>query len=520
MPSSNRGEKRNRKVLIIIPGPFAPKHIDIYVEKTLKAVAKTQSAEGAVRVQDVYEDMRPKMKEMDMRMALVTLTTDFGRPVRPMLPSAGTSGVVCANWTCEDFRHFAVTVAVPVLGDMFDSAEHQHLAVLWHMLQGAVIHYLRDCEECDAPADSEECRRVNEYIKKQRDEDFNCLLTYEQMCSMQLPDDTMKLNLHNLVCRVRAQEAARGSTARDSELWMERTWEAAGADDGADMFEGTGPGCKGAAVQAGTSGAPAPWTDCEVVHEKPETRMPVVFKHKTWDEQWVPTDEYIKQAILRDRRAEVEHHDNDVYVGEGLYFLESKAPLRPNLRKGHDAFPVALKHIEENSKDKAVLSVVFDECWPRDTQTGIPYPPKKTHRFPIAAPPCTERICYTTFNYLDGYPADNGNARSYLARYYFQDEVKDGQGGRKNAPLPSADGLAKALDLAEAWNHSELGRYYQAGKCPPANVMFKGEEEVCEMTPHSEGAAVPGDNVDEGSSPEPPAKKAKQPAKPAAGGLA
>eukprot|EP00873_Tetraselmis_striata_P018033 jgi/Tetstr1/438297/TSEL_026864.t1 len=31
--------------------------------------------------------------------------------------------------------------------------------------------------------------------------------------------------------------------------------------------------------------------------------------------------------------------------------------------------------------------------------------------------------------------------------------------------------------------------------------------------------AVPGDNVDEGSSPEPPARKAKQPAKPAAGGL-
>eukprot|EP00873_Tetraselmis_striata_P044477 jgi/Tetstr1/464741/TSEL_009488.t1 len=32
--------------------------------------------------------------------------------------------------------------------------------------------------------------------------------------------------------------------------------------------------------------------------------------------------------------------------------------------------------------------------------------------------------------------------------------------------------------------------------------------------------AVPGDNVDEGSSPEPPAKRPKQPAKPAAGGLA
>eukprot|EP00873_Tetraselmis_striata_P018671 jgi/Tetstr1/438935/TSEL_002952.t1 len=84
------------------------------------------------------------------------------------------------------------------------------------------------------------------------------------------------------------------------------------------------------------------------------------------------------------RRAEVEQHDNDVYVGEVQYFLEvthtspsvpdltlavsglhavarmviapaplgtgvwqSKAPLRPNLRKGHDAFPVALKLLEE-----------------------------------------------------------------------------------------------------------------------------------------------------------------------------
>eukprot|EP00873_Tetraselmis_striata_P019358 jgi/Tetstr1/439622/TSEL_028044.t1 len=205
-------------------------------------------------------DMRPKMEKMDMRMALITLTSDFGRPVRPMLPSAGTSDVVCANWTCEGYMHFAEIVAVLVLG--------------------------------------EECRRVNECIKKQREESFNCLLTYAQMCNMHLPDEMMKLNLHNL-------------------------WEAAGADDAVDMFEGTGPGCKGAAVQAGTSGSPATWTDCEVVHEKPETRRRVVFKHKTWDEQRVPTDEYGKHVMLRDRRAEVEQHDNDVYVGEVLYFMET-----------------------------------------------------------------------------------------------------------------------------------------------------------------------------------------------------
>eukprot|EP00873_Tetraselmis_striata_P038218 jgi/Tetstr1/458482/TSEL_004336.t1 len=224
------------------------------------------------------------------------------------------------------------------------------------------------------------------------------------------------------------------------------------------------------------------------------------------------------------------------------------------------------KHLLEAAKDKAVLSDVFDECWPRDTQTGIPYPLKKTPMFPIAAPRKQE------------------NVRNYLARHYFHDDGKDGQGGRKKGPLPSPDRLAKALFLAVEWHQSEMGRYYQAGKCPPRDVMFKGEEEVCEVTPHSEAAvptfggkpivsivqrnkivsfplagiaaspklhglvgvlaqqqkraggiikhntnavknlaatkAVPGDNVDEGSSPEPPAKKAKHPAKPAAGGLA
>eukprot|EP00873_Tetraselmis_striata_P009913 jgi/Tetstr1/430177/TSEL_020008.t1 len=413
-----------------------------------------------------------EMKKMDMRMALVTLTSDFSMLAPPMLPSAGTSGgVVCADWTCEDYRHFAETVAVLVLGDVFDSEEHQHLAVMWHMLQGAVIGYLRDCEECDAPSDSEECRRANLYIKKQRE---------------------------------------------------------------------------------------------------------------TWDEQWVPTDEYGKQALLRDRRAEVKQHDNDVYVGDVLYFREvthtspsvpdltlavcrlyaagrmvigsplgtgvsqSKAPLRPNVRTGHDAFPVALKHIEEKlccfyvdpdmfrgqatnihirvhpkqphgehafgyafadilnqtrcdmgtgvknasvdvpslavskipgrestlkATDKALLSDVFDECWSCDTQTRIPYPLKKTPRFPIAASPYVERICYATFNYRAGYTTANhiyaketvlpafreytpspflptplrpslwvvltvhlviyrkhGNVRNYLARHYFLDEGKDDQG--------------------------------------------------------------------------------------------
>eukprot|EP00873_Tetraselmis_striata_P032859 jgi/Tetstr1/453123/TSEL_040146.t1 len=141
---------------------------------------------------------------------------------------------------------------------------------MWHMLQGAVIHYPRDCEECDPLADGEECKRVNEYIKKQREEGFTCLLTYAQMCSMYLPNKMMKLNLHNRMRDVKC--VARGSGTTDTEraytrkfllearikfmrswldpdfpslpMWLGFVgqWEAAGVDHAVDMFEGTGPG--------------------------------------------------------------------------------------------------------------------------------------------------------------------------------------------------------------------------------------------------------------------------------------
>eukprot|EP00873_Tetraselmis_striata_P039901 jgi/Tetstr1/460165/TSEL_005481.t1 len=123
---------------------------------------------------------------------------------------------------------------------------------------------------------------------------------------------------------------------------------------------------------------------------------------------------------------------------------------------------------------------------------------------------------------------ENGDVRNYLARHYFRDVGKDTQ-RRKKGPLPSEDRLAKARNLAHAWQQSEIGRNYQAGKCPPSNVVFNGEEEICEaggIIKHYTNTvkklaatqAFPGVNVDEGgSSSEPPAKKAKQLAKPAAG---
>eukprot|EP00873_Tetraselmis_striata_P023948 jgi/Tetstr1/444212/TSEL_032105.t1 len=54
-------------------------------------------AETLYHMKQCLKDMRPKIKKMDMRMALVARTSDFGTFVRPMLPSAGTRDVVCAN---------------------------------------------------------------------------------------------------------------------------------------------------------------------------------------------------------------------------------------------------------------------------------------------------------------------------------------------------------------------------------------------------------------------------------------
>eukprot|EP00873_Tetraselmis_striata_P006479 jgi/Tetstr1/426743/TSEL_001680.t1 len=141
---------------------------------------------------------------------------------------------------------------------------------MWHMLQGAVSHYLRDCEECDAPADNEECRRVNECIKTQREEGFDYLLTYAQMCSMYFPDemwdvkcvargsgttDTERAYGRQFLLealRIKFLRACLDQDFRSLPLWRPGfvgQWEAFGADDAVDMFEGTGPGYMGAVVE-------------------------------------------------------------------------------------------------------------------------------------------------------------------------------------------------------------------------------------------------------------------------------
>eukprot|EP00873_Tetraselmis_striata_P041862 jgi/Tetstr1/462126/TSEL_007194.t1 len=199
------------------------------------------------------------------------------------------------------------------------------------------------------------------------------------------------------------------------------------------------------------------------------------------------------------------------------------------------------------AKDKAVLTDVFDECWPRDIQTGIPYPLKKTPRFRIAAPLYIERIFYATFNYRARYTADNhiyaketvltnvhlvmymkqGNVRNYLARHFFLDEGQDGQGDPR--PVPTFGGKP----ILSTVKRNNVVSLPLAGTAGPklhglVGVLAQQQKRAGGIIKHNTNAvknlaatqAVPGDNVDEGNSPEPPAKKVKQPAKPSARGPA
>eukprot|EP00873_Tetraselmis_striata_P027993 jgi/Tetstr1/448257/TSEL_035544.t2 len=140
--------------------------------------------------------------------------------------------------------------------------------------------------------------------------------------------------------------------------------------------------------------------------------------------------------------------------------------------------------------DKAMRSAVFDECWPRDTQTGIPYPLKKTQRFPIAAPPYIERICYATFNYRAGYTAEN--------HIYAKGTVIAAFRGYTPLPLPPspiATIYVVSLPLAgtAAFDLWFVGMLKQQQK--RAGGIIKNNTNAVKNQAATQ--AFPGDNVDE-----------------------
>eukprot|EP00873_Tetraselmis_striata_P008591 jgi/Tetstr1/428855/TSEL_018842.t1 len=191
------------------------------------------------------------------------------------------------------------------------------------------------------------------------------------------------------------------------------------------------------------------------------------------------------------------------------------------------------------AQDIALMSAVFDECWPRDTQTGIRSESrwfaalKKTPRFPIAAPPYIELICCATLNYRAGYTAANkiyAKETVIAAFREYTPSPSDRNGETPAQPLRLAVSRSyRVFNATRSWRcrlraRAPLRRR-QSSTGGLVGMLKQQQKRAGGIIKHNTNAvenlapaqAFPGDNVDRGSSPEPPAKKAKQPAKPAAG---
>eukprot|EP00873_Tetraselmis_striata_P029943 jgi/Tetstr1/450207/TSEL_037246.t1 len=169
-------------------------------------------------------------------------------------------------------------------------------------------------------------------------------------------------------------------------------------------------------------------------------------------------------------------------MGNGVKNASVEGPCHTPTRQGLES---TLK-----AEDKAVLSAVCYECWPRDTQTGIPNPLKKTPRFPIAAPPYTERICYATFNFRAGYTAET--------HFYDKETVIAGFREYTPLPLPPNTNATILVDCADgapcavSWKHGNKKKK----KKRAGGITKHNTNAVKNMTATQ---AIPGDNnVDEG----------------------
>eukprot|EP00873_Tetraselmis_striata_P006793 jgi/Tetstr1/427057/TSEL_017262.t1 len=131
-----------------------------------------------------------------------------------------------------------------------------------------------------------------------------------------------------------------------------------------------------------------------------------------------------------------------------------------------------------------------------------------------------------------------GNVRNYLARHYFRDGAKDGQGEEEvcevtphseaavptfgGKPIVSSGQCNKAVSLPLAGTAS-LPKFHGLVAVSKQEQKSTGgiiKQNINAVKNLAATQAFPGDNLDEGSSLEPLAKKAKQLAQPAAGVLA
>eukprot|EP00873_Tetraselmis_striata_P000362 jgi/Tetstr1/420626/TSEL_011714.t1 len=160
----------------------------------------------------------------DQRVKNIKVTNDFGRP--PIIIMGGSS--MLPNWTAESFQDFILTYSHSAMDDLLKKLpKHWHTAFM--CLAAVCRHYLKaDAAVYAKPGETEasllgRILETDNAIDNRRLDGAANLIRFAKICEHLCGDfRLMCSNLHVLVCMLAAQEKARGCTAREVEMFLER----------------------------------------------------------------------------------------------------------------------------------------------------------------------------------------------------------------------------------------------------------------------------------------------------------
>eukprot|EP00873_Tetraselmis_striata_P028941 jgi/Tetstr1/449205/TSEL_036412.t1 len=160
----------------------------------------------------------------DQRVKNIKVANDFGRP--PIIIMGGSS--MFPNWTAESFQYFILTYSHSAMDGLLKKLpKHWHTAFM--CLTVVCRHYLKaDAAVYAKPGETEasllgRILETDNAIDNRRLDGAANLIRFAKICEHLCGDfRLMCSDLHVLMCRLAAQEKARGCTAWEVEMFLER----------------------------------------------------------------------------------------------------------------------------------------------------------------------------------------------------------------------------------------------------------------------------------------------------------
>lgn len=154
----------------------------------------------------VTKEARDRMKAKE---GLVQAVSEYTNTFESIL------GTKRSYFTMDQWLHFVLTWSTFVFGSKTDGILHADVYDAYVLLRDVVKHY---CVVCDESEFTDARRNIA------RDKLRRLAVTLQKWVEQKnAPWKLMSFNLHILVCRLHKQEQARGHTAFDNELWIERS---------------------------------------------------------------------------------------------------------------------------------------------------------------------------------------------------------------------------------------------------------------------------------------------------------